>query len=57
MKERKKKKEYIRRTKKLLGTKLYFRNLIKVINAYATSFFKILETILGVDKGRTSKMQ
>ena len=53
MKE-KKKKEYLRRTRKLLETKLYSRNLIKEIDTWAASLpCKILGTILKVDIGRT----
>ena len=38
--ERKNSKEYIRRTRKLLGTKLNSRNLIKGINNWAVPFVK-----------------
>ena len=47
------KKLYLRRTKKLLETKLYCGNLIKGINTWAAPPCKILGTILKVDLGRT----
>ena len=54
-KHRWKKNEYLRRTKKLLETKLYSsRNLIKVINTWAVPSSKILGTILKVEEGKTS---
>ena len=40
MKEKKIKKDYLRRTKKLLETKLYSRNLIKRINTWAVSLVR-----------------
>ena len=46
-------KEYVRRTRKLIETKLYSRNLIKVINTWAVSPCKIFETILKMDKEGT----
>ena len=46
----KSKKEYLWRTRKLLETKLYRRNLIKGVNPWTV----YLGTILEVDKGRTS---
>ena len=45
------KKEYFRRTRKLLETKLYSRNLIKVIDKWAV-LFKIFGTIFEVDQRR-----
>ena len=50
--EEKIKKEYLRRNKKLLETKLYGRNLIKGINTWAVSLCKIIGTILEVDQRR-----
>ena len=47
------KKEHLRRTRKLLETKLYFKNLTKGINTCAAHPGMILWTILEVDKGRT----
>ena len=47
------KKEYLRRIRKLLKTKLYSRNLIKGINTWAIPPCKILGAILKVDEGRT----
>ena len=49
------KKEYLRRTRKLLETKLYRRNLIKRINTWAIPPCKISGTILEVDQ-RTRKL-
>ena len=40
------KKEYLRRTKKLLGTNLYSRNLIKEINSWAILLVRFLEPFL-----------
>ena len=45
-------KEYFRRTRKLLKTKLYSTNLIKGINTWAVHPRKIFETILEVDQRR-----
>ena len=47
------KKEYFKRTRKLLETELYCRNLIKGINTWAVPPRKILGTILEVDQRRT----
>ena len=47
------KKEYLRRTRKLLETKLYSRNLIKRINTWAVTPRKIFGTILEVDQCRS----
>ena len=53
--ERKKIKEYIRRTRKLLEIKLHGRNLTKVINTWAICPpRKILGNILEVDQRKTS---
>ena len=43
-------KEYLRRTRKLLETKLYGRNLVKGINTGTAPPRKILGAILGVDQ-------
>ena len=50
----KRKKEYLWRTRKLLETKLYSRNLIKGINTWAVPPRKILGANLKVDKKRIS---
>ena len=49
------KKEYLRRMRKLLETRLYRRNLIKRINNWAVPHCKILKTILKVDEGRMNQ--
>ena len=48
------KKEYFRRKRTQLVTKLHSRNLIKGVNTWAVLSSKILRTILKVDEGRTS---
>ena len=47
------KKEYLRRTRKLLESKLYCRNLVKGINIWVPPHRKILESILEMDLRRT----
>ena len=47
------KKEYLRRARKLLETKLYGRNLVKGINTWAVPHRKILGTIFEVDQRKT----
>ena len=47
------KKEYLRRTIKLLENELYRRNLNKEINTWAVPLRKIVRTILKVDERRT----
>ena len=48
-------KEYFWRTRKLLETKLYRRNLIRGINTWAVyPSCKILGTVLKMNEGRTS---
>ena len=46
--------EYFRRTRKLLESKLCGRYLIKVLNTWAVPLCKILWTILKMDTGRTN---
>ena len=46
MKEKKIKKDYLMRTRKLLETKIYSRNLIKVINTWTISLVRYLGPFL-----------
>ena len=46
------KKEYLRRTRKQLKTKLYSRNLIKKISTWVVSLVRYSGTILEVDERR-----
>ena len=52
--ERKNLKEYLKRTRKSFETKLYCRNLIKMINTWVVPSCKILGTVLNMDERRTS---
>ena len=49
-------KEYLRKMRKLLKTKLCRRNLIKEINIWAIPFVNLLWTIPKVDKGKTDQI-
>ena len=46
MKEKSKKKEYIRRNKKLLKTKLYSRSLVRGVNVWAVALVRYLGSFL-----------
>ena len=52
-KEKRIKKKYLRRTRKLLETKLNIRNHIKMINTWVVPPCNIFGTILGVDQRKT----
>ena len=56
IKEKKIKKEYLKRTRKLPETKLYSRNFIKRINTWTVSFIRYSRPFL-VNKKRSFKVK